>query len=632
MRQFLLSLFLCTHVIGWGQINSYHSVVAKGSNNASLVVDDVTGLKDWDKVMVIQMKGGVTMDTDDNSQYGTVSNYSNAGMYEVATICRIDQSTKTLHFVNELRPYDFGEGKGPKATEMGRIQVVKIAVYESYTVTGTLEPPAWDSATGKGGVLAMIVEEDLILNGNISADGKGFKGGKYVDSNDGCSISGHTAFVYNPTNNPQSGAYKGESIFRILVSQGGGKGANANGGGGGNNHNNGGGGGANLTSGGNGGGNNSVPDGWFGCINADPGIGGKGITVASKDRIFMGGGGGAGQINDALMAAVGGGAGGGIIFIQANKLTSLTHSITANGIKGGDQQGDGAAGGGAGGTIIMNVANYGDAVNIQANGGNGGTVNNENIPGNCYGEGGGGGGGVIYFKGLKPGQGIVSVAEGKKGALDMTTGCRSTMIIGSNGSPGKVIEGYSQEVTGAISGNCPDASSLPVKLIYFKATHKGPYAAVEWKVENPEDGLEYILQRRDGNNSWRSVQAIPAEDRTTLYQKGDGPLATGIYLYRLKIVEKDRSVAYSPVQQVTIKAEDINRLLIHPNPATSEITIVTPVQGEEWLNIYDMKSRLVYRKRVAPSNSVIKQDISFLSEGVYMIQVGKLTARFVVFK
>ena len=155
---------------------------------------------------------------------------------------------------------------------------------------------------------------------------------------------------------------------------------------------------------------------------------------------------------------------------------------------------------------------------------------------------------------------------------------------------------------------------------------------MEWKVENPEDGLEYILQRRDGNNSWRSVQAIPAEDRTTLYQKSDGPLATGIYLYRLKIVEKDRSVAYSPVQQVTIKAEDINRLLIHPNPATSEITIVTPVQGEEWLNIYDMKSRLVYRKRVAPSNSVIKQDISFLSEGVYMIQVGKFTARFVVFK
>lgn len=106
----------------------------------------------------------------------------------------------------------------------------------------------------------------------------------------------------------------------------------------------------------------------------------------------------------------------------------------------------------------------------------------------------------------------------------------------------------------------------------------------------------------------------------------------GIYLYRLKILEKDRSVSYSTILQITIKAEDINRLTIHPNPATSEITIVTPVQNEEWLNIFDMKSRLVHRRKVAPNSAQIKQDISFLAEGVYMIQIGKYTARFVVFK
>jgi hypothetical protein len=278
----------------------------------------------------------------------------------------------------------------------------------------------------------------------------------------------------------------------------------------------------------------------------------------------------------------------------------------------------------------MNVGGYRDAINIQATGGKGGDFDNEGISGNCYAEGGGGSGGVIYFKGTALSNGV-SVVGGLKGIRNSLAGCGS-VTWGEDGDPGKTLGGYSYTLEGAISDNCPDASSLPVKLLYFKATHKGPYVATEWNVENPEDGLEYVLQRREGNNSWKSIQTIPADERTTLYQKGDGPLATGIYLYRLKIVEKDRSVAYSPVQQVTIKAEDINRLLIHPNPATSAITIVTPVQNEEWLNIYDMKSRLVYRKWVAPSNSVIRQDISFLSEGVYMIQVGKLTARFVVFK
>jgi hypothetical protein len=65
MRLLLLALCACLHVIGWGQtiVNSYHAVTSKGSDNASLVVDNVTGLQSWDKVMIIQMKGGVTMET-----------------------------------------------------------------------------------------------------------------------------------------------------------------------------------------------------------------------------------------------------------------------------------------------------------------------------------------------------------------------------------------------------------------------------------------------------------------------------------------------------------------------------------------------------------------------------------------
>jgi hypothetical protein len=169
-------------------------------------------------------------------------------------------------------------------------------------------------------------------------------------------------------------------------------------------------------------------------------------------------------------------------------------------------------------------------------------------------------------------------------------------------------------------------------LIYFTVTHRANLATAEWKVEFPEDAAKYILQRRTANDNWQDAYEIPAEERTAVYKKLDGNLAAGIYLYRLKIVEKNGFVAYSPVQQITIKAEDINRLLIHPNPATNEITIVSPTQKDEWLNIYDMNSKLVYRKKITSTDALIKQDISFLAEGVYMVQVGKLTARFVVFK
>jgi hypothetical protein len=612
-------------------------VVAKGTDNASVVVDDVSGLKAWDKVMIIQMKGGFAMSTKDDNTFGTVTDYSNVGNYEFATICKIDPVTKTLYFLNEFsKTYDFGGGKGPKATEMGRVQVVRVPVYESYTVTGSLEPMPWDSTTGKGGVLAIIVEDDLTLNGNISADGKGFKGGKFEVSGGDCApFDGQDNFYYNPSNlSAQDGAYKGESVFRIDMSIAGGKGANANGGGGGNNHNNGGAGGANLAGGGNGGGNSS--DGVFTCRNSDPGIGGIGINVGSADRIFLGGGGGAGHVNNLrqnfapVEEFVGGGNGGGIIFIQAGNLISNGYSITANGIRGGNQQGDGASGGGAGGTIIMNVAGYTGAVTIQANGGKGGDFDNEGLSGKCYGEGGGGSGGVVYFKGTAPGSGV-SVSGGKKGERNSIAGCVN-VTWGTDGKNGSSVGGYSYALNSAISSNCPDAATLPVKLAYFKAAHKGSYVATEWKVENPEDGYEYSIQRKDGNGSWKSIHTMPAEESTTLYRKGDGPLGAGTYLYRLRIVEKDRSVAYSDIQRVTVSAEDISRMVIYPNPSSSEIAIVTPAQDDEWLSIYDMKSRLVYRKKVVRGNPVIRQDISFLSEGVYLVQVGKLTARFVVFK
>ena len=78
-------------------------------------------------------------------------------------------------------------------------------------------------------------------------------------SNGTCSnFAAATGYFYNASfTGPQSGAYKGESVYDFPIAQSGGRGAPANGGGGGNNHNNGGAGGANLSAGGIGGGNSS---------------------------------------------------------------------------------------------------------------------------------------------------------------------------------------------------------------------------------------------------------------------------------------------------------------------------------------------------------------------------------------
>lgn len=219
-----------------GVVNSYYSVVEVIPAKACIRVTNPAGLTYNDKVMLIQMKGASINTNATSSSFGDISNLNNAGNYEIGTVCTVIGDSVFLIYML-LNQY----------TVTGQVQLVKIPQYVSATVTDTLKAAPWNSVTGTGGVLAIIVEEDLILNQPISADSAGFKGGTFLLSSGTCSdFSAATNYAYNANNlGPQDGAFKGEGVAIVAASISGGRGAPANGGGGGNNHNNSGGGGAN---------------------------------------------------------------------------------------------------------------------------------------------------------------------------------------------------------------------------------------------------------------------------------------------------------------------------------------------------------------------------------------------------
>ncbi|HJS54695.1 MAG TPA: hypothetical protein VJ765_09135, partial [Chitinophagaceae bacterium] len=245
-----------------GIINTYHSVLAISTTAAKL--DNVSGLTYGNTVLLVQMKGA-TISTVNNSTFGDTSSLNYAGNYELATICSV--SNDTVYFFNEvLNSYDVNY----------KVQLVKFGEYYSANVTDTVKAQSWNSATGKGGVLALKVEQDLTLNAPLFADSTGYKGGSFYLHGGACGFFNPvgTGYAYDATSGSASnGAYKGEGVADVPTNLDGARGAPANGGGGGNNHNNGGGGGANLTSGGNGGGNFST--GPSGCNTTLQGRAGK---------------------------------------------------------------------------------------------------------------------------------------------------------------------------------------------------------------------------------------------------------------------------------------------------------------------------------------------------------------------
>ncbi len=411
-----------------GIVNTYYKVIDIIPAKACVRVTNAAGLNYSDKVMLVQMKGA-GINTSNSSTFGDTTSLNNAGNYEIATVCHVIGDSVFMVFML-LNQY----------TVADKVQLVKIPQYYSADVTDTLKAAPWNNTTGTGGVLAISVEEDLVLNAPIYVDSSGFRGGAYMLDNSGaCSnFFPADAYAYNGnTLTPQDGAFKGEGIADVVATQSGGRGAPANGGGGGNNHNNGGAGGANLSAGGNGGGNSSSG----GCRTTLQGKGGKALSSYGGTKIFAGGGGGAGHVNNGIVNPYGGGHGGGIIFIEAKNIVGNNKKITANGQRGGSSVGDGASGGGGGGTIIMNVTNYTGTVTIEANGGQGGTVDDQLTAGRCYGSGGGGSGGAIYFSAITPPVPVSAISGNPGTEINRSATCNPA-IPALAGNAGQVIPNY----------------------------------------------------------------------------------------------------------------------------------------------------------------------------------------------
>lgn len=380
-------------------LNKYAAVISRVPCDNTFLVDTATNFNVGDTILMIQMKGAV-IDTSNTAAFGDVLGYKGAGNYEYNVIKAKTGNAITLRYKLK-RTYDIPEGK---------VQFVRVASYQSYTLTQPLTCLPWNGS--KGGVFAMIVANTLNLLYDINVSGKGFTGGQpNLSAAYGCN---RTDYFYPPANN--EGGQKGEGITIISNTKMYGRGALANGGGGGNDHNAGGGGGSNAANAGLGGNQYGL-----GACAVTPNIGGVGgkalANSALINRSFLGGGGGCGQGNDLSEKA--GGTGGGIVFLMAGTIIGNSSSIIANGADAPECtapapgcRDDGGGGGGGAGSIFIRTTTLTGNANVRANGGKGSNIY-VSVPSTTQvAPGGGGSGGLIGFASGTVPAGFTTTANG----------------------------------------------------------------------------------------------------------------------------------------------------------------------------------------------------------------------------
>ncbi|MCF8380437.1 MAG: gliding motility-associated C-terminal domain-containing protein [Bacteroidales bacterium] len=489
----------------------------------SLLLEDSSPFTIGDTVLYHHTISGFAYDS--TSQIGEIRDMKNAGIYGIYLIEDIVGNFVKLNNVLPLygsfphRNGDYG-------------QLIKVPTYEKARFTNSFVFPAWDPVAKTGGIFPILVRKKLIIESDLSAEGKGFKGavptGNYLLSGGKCSDGNFTVDDnYFTGSAVDSGAFKGETFcnntgngLEVMTR---GRGRIGTGGGGGNALYSGGGGGSNKGTGGSGG------DESDSC--AAPGVMGglKGHAInystdpanAVGNRIHMGGGGGTANQDPALgRFASAGGSGGGIFIIITDTLeTSGNHSVSANGASVSGIVDAGAGGGGGGGVIVIDVNTYtGNLLSLNVKGGKGGDVSG--IPYNT-GPGGGGGGGVVQYNGASLDPAFVTV--------DRTPGISGKVIATGgvyNAFPGTIGERQSNlkiPILGFLFNTIPDDQTicqgeLPPLLNAGSAKGaSGTYNYLWYQSADPM-GVFVPASTAQGPNNQQTYQP-PLLDDTTYYKR-----------------------------------------------------------------------------------------------------------------
>ncbi|MEM6698702.1 MAG: PKD domain-containing protein, partial [Bacteroidota bacterium] len=374
------------------------------------------------------------------------------------------------------------------------LALVRMATYVNATVADTIKTQPWDGETG--GIIAISVENTLVLNAPIDANGAGFRGGEIESPENDCVGGFNNADRFAYPRNSWRGAPKGEGLRKIIAGKENGRGPQANGGGGGNDHNSGGGGGAHISGGGKGG-IRPTPILTTRCKGDNPGEGGNEL-LDSENRLFFGGGGGAGHSNNLQSAGVKGGNGGGIIIIEATDIICNSQVLMANGDTPDASMGDGASGGGAGGSVVIILGESGMLIEplfIEVKGGNGGNVDNGMNANACMGPGGGGSGGRILSTEQQSALVTVDISGGEAGRSGNSSvqGCNNARNEAEDGNIG-LYDPTTLLVEGSSPISEPEIIIQPESLL----TCSGEAASITVEASGAELSYQWQIDRGNG--------------------------------------------------------------------------------------------------------------------------------------
>ncbi|WP_254411179.1 T9SS type A sorting domain-containing protein [Dyadobacter diqingensis] len=171
--------------------------------------------------------------------------------------------------------------------------------------------------------------------------------------------------------------------------------------------------------------------------------------------------------------------------------------------------------------------------------------------------------------------------------------------------------------------NMSNPSPLPVTLISFSVKKKteGRSAALSWITSSETNSDRFEIERSQSGKSWNKIGDVESSGESAVqinYSFDDIQPLSGENLYRLRMVDKDGTFAYSRIQSV--KFEGIGTdLSVYPNPSTDKL-IVPDHKTVTEIVMSSLNGNTVYKSTsFATGGGFI--DVKSLAKGLYIVKV-----------
>lgn len=165
-------------------------------------------------------------------------------------------------------------------------------------------------------------------------------------------------------------------------------------------------------------------------------------------------------------------------------------------------------------------------------------------------------------------------------------------------------------------------SPLPVYLLSFQAVKQSTSTLLTWLVTNELKNKGFEVERSSNGKIWVGIGYVGAKpfisaSTKTEYLFTDLTPMDGINYYRLKQIDLDGKISYSPARTV-LYGKDI-KVSVYPNPTTQDV-FIDGLIGDETIQVFDANGNLVSAS-IETGTSKLNISLAHVKPGIYFINI-----------